>query len=200
MAIGTAQGFPRFVDVDRDDRVVLHGLEWQQFEMTLAVRGDRAGARLAYLEGDLEIMSPSRSHDFIKTTIGRLLEAYAEEKGVYFNGYGSLTMKEPALERGAEPDECYVIGQPKERPDLVIEVIWTSGGIDKRRLYAGLGISELWEWRDGRIELFILRGSSYVPATRSELLPNLDLALLARLVQTDDQTQAVREFRTSLRS
>jgi hypothetical protein len=35
--------------------------------------------------------------------------------------------------RGGEPDDCYIVGadQSKDRPDLVIEVIGTSGGIDK---------------------------------------------------------------------
>jgi Uma2 family endonuclease len=145
-------------------------------------------------------MSPSRTHEFIKKTIARLLEAYAEERGIFFNGYGSLTMKNPAVERGAEPDECYVIGTEKERPDLAIEVIWTSGGIDKRRIYAGLGVRELWEWQDGRIEVLILRGQAYVSAPRSELLPDLDLAVVARLVTYEDQTGAVREFRRLLRS
>lgn len=37
-----------------DDRVVLHGLSWWQFEAMLAVRGDQAGVRVAYLEGDEE--------------------------------------------------------------------------------------------------------------------------------------------------
>lgn len=36
--------------------------------------------RVTYLEGQLEIMSPSRSHEMLKKLIARLLEAYAEEK------------------------------------------------------------------------------------------------------------------------
>jgi hypothetical protein len=78
-------------------------------------------------------------------------------------------------------------------------VIWTSGGIDKRRIYAGLGVGELWEWRDGVITVLILRQSAYVEASRSELLPGLDLGRLASFIEHEDQTQAVREFRTWLR-
>jgi Uma2 family endonuclease len=184
---------------DPDGRVVMHGIDWWKYEAMLAIRGDAAGARLSYLEGDLEIMTPSRTHESIKTTLSRLLEAYAEESGIFFNGYGSLTMKNPAAERGAEPDECYCVGSEKERPDLVIEVVWTSGGFDKRRLYAGLGGRELWEWRDGRIDVFVLAGAVYTPTARSTLLPDLDLTLIARLLETDDQTEAVRELRKTLR-
>jgi Uma2 family endonuclease len=187
---------------DPDGRVIMRGLGWWQYEAMLAIRGDQAGVRLSYLEGDLEIMSPSRSHETIKTLLARLIEAYADEKGIYFNGYGSLTMKNPAAERGAEPDECYVVGRPKpkEDPDLTIEVIWTSGGLDKRRLYAGLRVRELWEWREGRIEVLALRGPKYTPIPRSELLPDLDLDLVTRFLGEEDQAQAVRDFRAALRS
>jgi Uma2 family endonuclease len=187
---------------DPDGRVIMRGLGWWQYEAMLAIRGDQAGVRLSYLEGDLEIMSPSRSHEQIKTLLARLIEAYADEIGVYFNGYGSLTMKDPAAERGAEPDECYVVGRPSpgEHPDLAVEVIWTSGGLDKRRLYAGLRVRELWEWRAGQIEVLALRGPHYVPIPRSDLLPDLDLDLVTRFLAQKDQAQAVRDFRAALRS
>jgi Uma2 family endonuclease len=187
---------------DPDGRVIMRGLGWWQYEAMLAIRGDQAGVRLSYLEGDLEIMSPSSTHEVIKKTLARLLEAYADEYGLFFNGYGSLTMKDPSVLRGAEPDECYVVGRPNpgEHPDLAIEVIWTSGGLDKRRLYAGLRVRELWEWRDARIEVLALRGSKYLPIPRSELLPDLDLDLVTRFIAQDDHTQAVRDFRAALRS
>lgn len=187
------------VSADPDGRVIMHGVGWWQYEAMLAIRGDQAGLRLAYLEGELELMSPSRTHERIKTMIARLLEAYAEEVGIMFNGYGSLTMKNAPRERGAEPDECYVVGSKEEWPDLVIEVIWTSGGLDKRRLYAGLGVRELWEWRDGKITTLGLAGDEYVPLARSALLPDLDLDLLASFVDTEDQTASVRAFRAAVR-
>ena len=47
---------------DPDQRVILGGIDWWQFEAFLAIRGDRAGVRVTYLEGELEIMSQSRTH------------------------------------------------------------------------------------------------------------------------------------------
>jgi Uma2 family endonuclease len=207
MSATAANGNPRrlreIFGNDHDNRVVMHGMDWWRYEAMLAIRGDEAGPRISYLEGELELMSPSRPHEFIKKAIARIVEAYAEETGLFFNGYGSLTMKNPAAERGAEPDECYIVGRPRDLerdyPNLAIEVIWTSGGIDKRRLYAGLGIAELWEWRDERIDVLVLRGKEYAPAARSGLLPDLDLDLVARLIEHEDQTLAVRELRQSLR-
>ncbi|HEX9985791.1 MAG TPA: hypothetical protein VGF69_21205 [Thermoanaerobaculia bacterium] len=52
---------------DPDERVILGGIDWWQFEAFLAIRGDRAGVRVTYLEGALEIMSPSRTHEALKT-------------------------------------------------------------------------------------------------------------------------------------
>jgi len=44
-------------------------------------------------------------------------------------------LKNSREERGAEPDECYMIDRVPEsdddRPDIAVEVVWTSGGIDK---------------------------------------------------------------------
>ncbi len=182
-----------------DGRVILRGRTWWQLEAMLAIRGDEAGVRIAYLEGDLEIMSPSRTHEYVKTMIARLIEAYAEEAGIFFEGYGSLTMKNAPKERAAEPDECYVVGSRKDHPDLVIEVIWTSGGLDKRRIYAGLGVRELWEWHNGKLSIFTLREAAYVPVSRSGVLPDLDLDLLCRFIDTDDQTASVRAYRKALR-
>ncbi|HWW61557.1 MAG TPA: Uma2 family endonuclease, partial [Thermoanaerobaculia bacterium] len=97
---------PQDRPVDPDERVILSDIEWWQFETFLAIRGDRAGVRVTYLEGAREIMSPSRTHETLKKLISRLLEAYADAMGLVFEGYGSLTMRDAPKRRGIEPDEC----------------------------------------------------------------------------------------------
>lgn len=185
---------------EEDQRIFMRGVTWSEYECLLAIRGDRAGLRIAYLKGDLEIMSPSIDREAIKTTIGRLLEAYAEERGHSLNGYGSWTLKSAPKERGVEPDECYILGiERKASPDLAIEVVWTHGGLDKLEIYRGLGVREVWMWRNEVIEVYQLREGAYALAPRSGLLPELDLAFLASFLDLPDQTQAVREFRAALR-
>ena len=184
-----------------DHRVFLHGVTWDQLETFLAIRGDAAGVRIAYLEGELELMSPSVHHERIKKTIARLLEAYAEERNIELNGFGSWTLRSAPRERAVEPDECYVLGtEPGDAPDLAIEVNWTHGGLSKLSIYAGLGVKELWLWRDGALTPHVLRGDTYVAVDRSEFLPDLDLQLLASFVSEPSQMQAVRAFRAALRS
>jgi Uma2 family endonuclease len=111
--------------VDPDQRIFFHGVSWKQLEQILAARGESSGVRITYIEGELELMSPSRSREIIKTMIARLLEAYAEESGLVLNGVGSWTIRRKPKERAAEPDECYCVGPLKGRkePDLAIEVI-----------------------------------------------------------------------------
>jgi len=69
-------------DPRADGRVMLYGITWSEYEVMLAVRGERAGTRMYYLEGTLEIMNPSAFHEEIKTTVARLLEAYLDEKRI----------------------------------------------------------------------------------------------------------------------
>src|ERR1043166_714180 len=128
---------------DPDQRVILGGINWWQYETVLAILGDRAGVHVTYLEGQLEIMTPSRTHGWLTKLIARLLEAYAGEKELVFEGYGSMTIRNAPKQRGIEPDECYAVGAAKESPDLAVEVIWTHGGLDKREVYRGLGVREV---------------------------------------------------------
>ncbi len=132
--------------------------------------------RISYLEGELELMSPSKEHERIKSYIGRLVEAYALERGIDLSPYGSWTLKSQPKKSGLEPDECYLVGdQSKDTPDLVIEVVWTSGGIDKLEIYRRLGVGEVWIWKDSQIEVHVLRDQRYRQADKSTLFPDLDL-------------------------
>lgn len=48
--------------------------------------------------------------------------------------------------------------------------------------------------------MHVLRDGSYVRVPSSELLPELDLALLVSFRDRPSQTQAVRDFRAALRA
>lgn len=64
---------------------------------------------MTYLEGSLELMSTSPEHERLKTIIGRLIEAFAEEADLDLNGFGAATFRKEAAARGLEPDECYTL-------------------------------------------------------------------------------------------
>ncbi|WP_295456093.1 Uma2 family endonuclease [uncultured Thiodictyon sp.] len=186
-----------------DQRVYLHGIRWQDYESLLAMRGESSGTRVTYLDGELELMTPSIDHEDLRTRLGRLLFAYAEETGIELEGFGSWTVRKEAKARGIEADECFVMGpitRPPEIPDLACEVIWTSGGIDKLEVCRGLGVPEVWFWKDGALRIYVLEGDAYTQSQRSRLLPNLDPDLIVRFMAYPSQTQAVRGLRAALRS
>ena len=186
---------------DLDQRIVLRGVTWEQYEALLALFGDDPpGIRMAYLEGALEITSPSRKHETIKKMVARLIELYALERGISLTGLGSTTFRRAAKERGVEPDECYCVGEEKEFPDIAFEVVLTSGGVNRLGIYAGLGVAEVWLWQDGTVAIYHLGSTGYERRERSRLLPELDFARLVPLVEMPDHTRALQAFRDTLRA
>ncbi len=207
-------------DAPTEDHVVqLSNATWDDYERVLEMRGDRSAPRITYFDGLLEIMSPSHDHERIKSLLACLIEAYCLREDVPFMPYGSWTLKDRRRRRGAEADECYVFGEePARRPHLAIEVIWTSGGLDKLEIYRGLGVQEVWIWRQGKLAVHALRGTRrarsrasrttksparkprYVKLSRSELLPDLDLGLLVQFLDRKTVNAAVRDFTRALAS
>jgi len=82
-----------------DEIVVLHGLSWSDYQRQLELRGDRSVPRFAYLEGAVEITTPSRPHQSLKSRIGCLVEAWLLEKGIEFSTFGSWTREKKEAER-----------------------------------------------------------------------------------------------------
>lgn len=185
---------------DRDQRVHLHGASWTDYERLLAIRGERRVPRITYLQGELELMSPSRRHERIAESIGLLLMVWAMEQRLPLRAFGTTTWRDRRGNRGAEADKCFLLGaNDAPRPDLAIEVVVTSGGIDELEVYRGLGVPEVWFWRDARITVHVLHDDRYEPAASSAPLPQMDVNLLARLAARRDQTKAARVLQWLLR-
>lgn len=91
------------------------------------------------------------------------------------------------------------MGQDRDRPDLAIAIVITSGGINKEA-YKRLQIPEVWFWEKGQLSLHTLQTNGYVEIKRSEVLPKLDIALLTRCINMANHAEAIREFRRNLRT
>ena len=183
-------------------RIVLHNVSWERYEALLQLLGDDYPAlRMTYLEGTLEIMTTSPEHEQLKKMIARLLELWALERDVRLEGYGAATFRKRAEERGLEPDECYVLGELGDVPDIAIEVVHRHGSIDKLDVYAGLGVPEVWYWESRELVVYRLVGRTYERRESSQVLPNLDVAQLSAVVASaEDQTAAVRAYRALIRT
>jgi Uma2 family endonuclease len=184
-----------------EPRIPLSGVTWEQYETLITTVGDRPRLRLSYLDGDLEIMTISPEHEMLKKMIARLLEIYALEADIPLYSYGSATFRRRAAAKGLEADESYCLNHRKDMPDFAIEVVLTSGTVDKMKIYQGLGVLEVWVWQAEQIIVQRLRadGSGYDEFPSSALLPNLDIPLLAAHILPEDEPQALRAFRNLIR-
>ncbi len=186
-----------------DSVIVMTDISWEGYESLLALRGERSRPKLAYLDGAVELMTTSRGHERIKSNVSRLVETYCMHAGVDFSPFGNWTLKKKVKRSGVEADECYIFGPTpklKKRPDLAIEIVWTSGGIDKLEAYRRLGVGEVWFWSNDEITVHILDGDGYKRRDRSGWLPELDLALICRLAEVDPTSAAIRQLLEALRA
>ena len=184
--------------IDREEKYITSGVTWHAYDSLLLALGNSSSYRVSYLLETLEIMSPSRSHELDKKAIARLLEAYLEEKRIRFWGLGSTTLKNKDKQAGKEPDECYCIGTDKEIPDLAIEVVYTSGGVDTLKVYQRLGVGEVWIWQNRELKVYCLQGDNYQQQQQSKLLPDLDLTLFAQYIVIKDPLDAIVQWRKAI--
>lgn len=187
------------LNVQPEQRLILPGISWQDYLSIDSVMEQVPGVRLTYLQGILEIMTLSSLHERTKIIIRRVLEIYCFAEGIDLHGCGSTTQRDQDAERGLEPDECYCVGSLKPIPDLAIEVIITSGGINKLAVYQGLNVPEIWFWERGEIRVYHLSGDEYQLADRSQFFPDLDLKFFSDYIRPDDQPAAIREFYDRIR-
>ena len=179
--------------------VLISDLTWREFKAVEQLI-ERPGLRLSFLDGILEIRKmPGKKHETIKERIGALLEIYLEFLELDFTPTGSVTLESESEKVKKEGDESYELGANKKRPDLVIEVVVSSGGIDKLEAYKRLQIPEVWFWINDELLFYILGNEGYEAVTKSQLLPNLDVALLMGCINIENHGQALREFRAGIK-
>ncbi|WP_427161738.1 Uma2 family endonuclease [Aliinostoc sp. HNIBRCY26] len=178
-----------------EQRFLLPGhYTWEEFETIENLTADAAGLRITYFDGYIEFMTLGEQHEMIKTIIGFLIELYSCEIGMNLIPVGSATRRAKEKSVSFEPDESYYIGEKKENPDLAIEVNITSGSIDKLEKYKRFNITEVWFWENHQFSLFHLRNDNYEQISKSELLPDLDIELLAKCVVMPSIIEARIEF------
>jgi len=154
--------------------VTLEGISWERFNKIESDFDEVSSLKLSYLGGLLDIMAPiSDEHENVKSTVGALLEGYMREKGIRFYRRGGFTLKKEGYS-SCEPDESYCIGTNKKVPDIVIEVIITSGSINKLDVYKPQNIPEVWFWKSSQLQVFHLKDGLYEEVEQSVFFPDLD--------------------------
>lgn len=172
--------------------VLIDDVSWELYELA-SNEMCHGATRMVYDNGRLEIMTVGGQHEMAKTAAARVLEVLAYEYDWEVNGLGNVTLRRRDLRVGLEPDECYYVTSPMPPieegeldirnyppPDLAIEVEITRSSIDKISIYQRLGVQEIWRWTgEGFRVLFRESPGNYVTKESSQILPDLDLSLLA---------------------
>lgn len=192
---------------DPEERRIIANVTWSQYEALLVELGDSLAYRVNYLDGVLEIVAPSRRHETGKSRIGTLLEMYFLETDTEYFPTGSTTFRKAERQVGAEPDESYCIGTDKDFPDLVIEVVVTSGGTSRLERFRRLGVREVWFWQNNQFSIYYWREDTtqfansfgYEAIDHSELLPDLDINLLTQCVLNSNPLAAAKAFRQGIK-
>jgi Uma2 family endonuclease len=82
----------------------------------------------------------------------------------------------------------------KDFPDLAIEIITTSGGLESLAIYERLEIPEVWFWQNNSLAIYVLINHQYQQQSQSQLLPNLNVSLLISSVQKSDIQAAIAQL------
>jgi Uma2 family endonuclease len=160
----------------------------------------------------MEILMPSHKHEMWVALLGQFVELLTLLLGIPRKSGGMTTFRREDLERGLEPDRCYyVMNEPSVRtkleldlskdppPDLAIEVEVTTSVEKRMRVYAGLGVPEVWRFDGDALTVnHLVANGEYVGAERSKVFPFLPVRELVRFVKMYDrvgESEAVKAFR-----
>jgi Uma2 family endonuclease len=182
---------------DRDAVITLYDISWEKFE-AIASLLEETKTRLTYLDGTLDLISPSRGHEELKSTVGLLLETYLRHVKRRFYSTGGYTLGSREEGVRGEPDESYNLDVIKPIPDIAIEVVITSGGVNKLEKYRRWGVPEVWFYQRQQIFIYHLHADQYEQVDRSVFLPQLDINLLVRCLNMTDQYDATIAFSQQL--
>jgi Uma2 family endonuclease len=186
----------------KESPLLFDGLTWREFKAVEQLL-DRPGYRLSFLDGVLEIkLMPGEPHETVKKRIAALLELYLLMAGFDFTPTGSMTLESETGKVKREADESYKLAPGRRLPDLAIEVVFSSGGINQLEAYKRLKIKEVWFWEDGLLEVYHLRGEGntlhYEKVSSSEEVQGIDLDLLLRCINMVNHVDAVKTFQQAL--
>jgi Uma2 family endonuclease len=189
---------------------VLHNVSWDEYEELLSELGEGYAVRVAYTEGELELMSPLFTHEGYKEVLTAMVRILGKAYQQRVQAAGSLTLKRKSARRGAEPDTCFYLqsailirGQRDidinfdPPPDLVVEVDITSKSTSKMGTYARFGVPEFWRYDGKHFRMYELVGKRYIERDFSQAFPfvrRTDLVPFLEQSFDEGQDEALESF------
>jgi Uma2 family endonuclease len=199
------------IQVPPGQRILLRNVSWEEFEAILQELSDHGSTHVAYYDGFLELMFPSREHEYFKQTISIAIEDIAETLELDYESYGSTTWRLQTKQAGLEPDNCfYFQNEARVRgklqfdlaqdppPDLALEIDITSQSLERFPIYARLGVPELWCYDTGVLKIYQLQAGESVEVKQSAIFPQLEIGALPQLIE-DQRSSGRLALRRSIR-
>ncbi|MBA3272991.1 MAG: Uma2 family endonuclease [Chthoniobacterales bacterium] len=191
--------------------IVLMDASWNMYRALLR-EYDEQPSRINYDRGTLEVMTLSVEHESYKSVLGVMLGLLALSFNLRLKHGGSSTLKRMSKKKGLEADQCYwLANEPAMRtkkridlrtdppPDLVIEIDVMHAVVNREKIYAALGVPEMWVMRrDLKLSAFELKDQQWQPIVRSISFPFLrvaDLSPFIARIGIDDDTSVLLDFR-----
>ena len=192
-----------------------HSIVWKDvswdFYRAMLREFDERPSRINYDRGTLEIMTLSLEHESYKTVIGLMMGLLALHLKMRVKHGGSTTLKRLTKKKGLEADQCYwIANEPAVRtkkrinlrvdppPDLVIEIDVMHSVVNREKIYAALGVPEMWVLnRDVKLAAFSLQQGAWKPIESSLAFPFLrvaDLGPFITRIGVDDDTSVLADF------
>ncbi len=195
-----------------EHRVVKCDVSWLQYDRMIR-ESDKRRTRIAFDQGVLEIMSPSRLHETAGSFIGRMIETFTEVRDIEIAAVKSTTFRREDVQRGFEADESYYIANAQRvrglaeidlsihpGPDLVLEVDIGRSSLPKFGIYAALRVSEVWLYYGDRLRVFVLQvDGQFDEVPGSRVLPEFPISEIPHWfekIQELGETKAIRAFRS----
>ena len=199
-----------------------HSIVWTdaswRFYRAMLREYDERPSRVNYDRGTLEVMTLSVEHESYRSVIGMMIGLLALALRVRVKHGGSSTLKRMSKKKGLEADQCYwVANEPTMRtkkrvdlrtdppPDLVVEIDVMHSVVDREKIYAALGVPEMWVLSDEpRLTAYAREKGkrAWRPIEHSLSFPSLrvaDLNPFITRIGVDDDTSILTDFHQWLR-
>ena len=172
--------------IENEDAIVtVQNVTWEEYKNIVETIGEASWCKVSYFNGVLELMSPGINHERVKEGFSLIIQLYCIKNNIKCFAFGSSDLKKKNQETiGKQPDTGFSFFEDKENQDIAVESNFTSGGIEDLKIYAAIGIPEVWMYDiQNKTKLYSLVDQEYQEITVSKYLKDLNPAILNEIIE-----------------
>ncbi len=170
---------------DEDAIITLHGIKWREYGNISETIGEASWCKLSYLDGVLELMSPGLPHEELSENTGEIIKEYCFQKNIKCFAIRSTTLKNKKGKKGKQADASYAFDRKSNIPDIAVEINITSGSIEDLKIYADIGVPEVWIYsnKEQKIRFFSLEKDEYKEISNSTKLELINSDIVNKILE-----------------